>query len=190
MTRVRKLGACASDSTRKFIASLPADGTNDRLLGLDKRDKNFFQIGCGGYNWHGSVRSASEISDYIRELNSKLKQPLPEWLHDILQTLQSEDVPSTFVDSVYPHSVYIKYHELKNLPSNFVVVGDAQSQTDPILGQGCSKACATAILLNAQLHKVSPDSVGYLPRTFAKQYFLDVKTRTEHIWFGLLEFFH
>lgn len=44
-------------------------------------------------------------------------------------------------------------------------------------------------MLNTQLHQASPDSVGYLPRTFAKKYFLDVQTRTEHIWFVPL-FFH
>lgn len=67
-------------------------------------------MGCGGYNWHGEIHSASDISDYVRELN--LKRPLPEWVHDMLYTLQTEDVPVTFIDSKYRKSRK-NFHKIK-----------------------------------------------------------------------------
>lgn len=59
-------------------------------------------MGCGGYNWRGEIHNASDISEFVRGLN--LKRPLPEWVHDILHTLQTEDVPVTFIDSKYRRS--------------------------------------------------------------------------------------
>lgn len=171
------------DQTCVLYASLPLNASNDKSFSIDKREKNFLHINCGGYGWSGDIQTVSDIEDFVKNLD--LKRPLPQWIHDMLHILQSHDVPVSFEACKYPHSVYIKYHELKDIPSNFVVVGDAQSQTDPILGQGCSKAFAVATILNYHLHKSSPNAVGLLPPSFAKQYFLDVKTRTEFIWDNL-----
>lgn len=170
------------DTTSTVYVSLPRDSMNNRHVIIEKRENNFLHFVCGGYDFRDRIESVEEIQEFVSQL--KLKRPLPEWVNEMLETLRRENVPVSFLYSRCPPSVYIKYHEADYLPSNFVVVGDALSQTDPVNGQGCSKACANAIVLNSQLHRsvITVNNKPELPATFSKTYFAEVKDRTEHIW--------
>lgn len=177
----RQYGFAAQDDTvRQIHASLPMVGPDNKVFFIDKREKNNLHVGCGGYDFRGEIKTVGDIEEFFGSLRTT--RPLPSWMLEVIHSLQSEDVQGLFEYCKFHHAAYIKYHEIKSLPSNFVVVGDAQTQTDPLLAQGCSKACASAVVLNAQLHESVRDAVGYLPSSFARKYFLDVKDRTEHIW--------
>lgn len=182
---LRKYGFPTDQDNNGFLYGfLPGREPDNTVLYIEKREKNLLHIACGGYGWSDKIRSVRDIEEFMKNMN--WKKPKPQWIEELLQTLRQQNVPVSFSHFKYGGSVYIKYHEAKNyLPSNFIAVGDAQSQTNPALGQGCSKACAHAIILNSQLHRSIENSSGVLSRDFSKKYFLEVKDRTEHIWLNL-----
>lgn len=157
------------DTDATSYGSFPLCGAENRTLFIEKRDKNFLHVVCGGYGWSDRIRSVADIEEFVKNLH--WKQLAPHWISELLQTFQRENVPVSFVHSKFGSSVYIKYHEASDyLPSNFVAVGDAYSQTNPVLGQGCPKACAHAIVLSSQLHRVpypriSPETTSLMLKT-------------------------
>ncbi|GJJ09116.1 hypothetical protein Clacol_003338 [Clathrus columnatus] len=154
-----------SDTSCTVYAYFPTSGEDNRQIIIEKREKNFqrpslVHFVCGGFNWHGRVQSVDDIQSFLKEMN--VKQPLPKFIGEMLDSIRNENIRTSFTHMRAPQSVYIKYHEAGYLPSNFVVVGDALTQSNPINGQGCAKACAHSIILNAQLENVT--NVVYFDR--------------------------
>ncbi|GJJ09117.1 hypothetical protein Clacol_003339 [Clathrus columnatus] len=166
-----------ADTTSKFYVCFPTGGIDNKQVLFEKG----VHLALGSYGPQKRVESIDDIEDFLEEL--KPKRPLPDFIWEMLNTLRNENAPITFMPIKCPQSVYIKYHEADYLPSNFVVVGDAITQTNPINGQGCSRALVHSIILNALLERtVITNSNGFLPSTFSKQYFIEVKNRTQHTW--------
>ncbi|GJJ09112.1 hypothetical protein Clacol_003334 [Clathrus columnatus] len=172
-----------ADTICKVYVYFPVGGEDNRQIIIEKRERNFLHFACGSYDSHKPVASVDDMENFMAGF--QLKQPLPDFLGEMVNGLRSKDVQATFRHIRCPQSIYIKYHEADNLPSNFVVVGDSLSQSNPINGQGCAKALAHSVILNALLQRSTVDSDGSIPPTLAKEFFLDVKNKTEHIWANL-----
>jgi hypothetical protein len=62
----------------------------------------------------------------------------------------------------------VEYHKTKNLPQNFVAIGDSIMRSSPVYGLGVTKACVGAAKLEGILATTQgPD----LPKNFSKTFF-------------------
>ncbi|KAJ7806255.1 hypothetical protein B0H14DRAFT_3484240 [Mycena olivaceomarginata] len=78
---------------------------------------------------------------------------------------------------------YVKYHSLPSgtLPCNFIAVGDANLQLNPVHGQGFAKVMLNSITLNTLLHSIGSNALS-LPRDFSTRYFKTNAARTQGLW--------
>ncbi|KAF8510624.1 hypothetical protein JB92DRAFT_2831512 [Gautieria morchelliformis] len=116
-------------------------------------------------------------------------RPIPGWVHAMLDLFEQEDVPATYCFSRCPPTIYIQYHRAKNLPSNFIAVGDSVLQVNPVAGQGCTKAFVEAVTLNRMLTQCVPNPSQYatsfddvLPSDFGQRFFAAQAKRTGRLW--------
>jgi len=73
----------------------------------------------------------------------------------------------------------VDYSKYKHLPDNFIALGDAECQTSPIAGLGCTKSCVSAATLAGMLYEIPGPQ---LPPKFASRYFKKNGLRTGWIW--------
>jgi hypothetical protein len=75
--------------------------------------------------------------------------------------------------------VFVKYHEVARLPSNFVALGDSVMRGSPVYGLGVTKGMVGAATLAGVLDRVKGSSI---PSWFGKQVLDAQNTRTEWSW--------
>ncbi|KAJ6544473.1 hypothetical protein B0H19DRAFT_1267731 [Mycena capillaripes] len=124
-------------------------------------------------------RSVPEILPFMATVRSHL--PLAAWFVTTVEMLCEHCAEPSFDIIKIPEQSYLKYHSVPagTLPSNFVAVGDAHIQLNPVHGQGVAKVMLNAITLSALLHAQALDS---LPPDFSAQYFKKNAERTEGLW--------
>ncbi|KAJ6538109.1 hypothetical protein B0H19DRAFT_1270473 [Mycena capillaripes] len=126
-------------------------------------------------------RSVSEVVPFISKIRGH--RSIPSWFFRTVEVLCEQcSNPSIDIFKIRDQS-YVKYHSLPAgvLPSNFIAVGDADIQLNPIYGQGFAKVMLNAITLNALLHSLG-SSVRHLPRDFSARYFKKNVARTKGLW--------
>ncbi|KAJ7680899.1 hypothetical protein DFH06DRAFT_1464974 [Mycena polygramma] len=108
--------------------------------------------------------------------------PIPSWLLETIDFLCEQGNP-TFNSIKIPTQSYVEYHRLPatSLPSNFVAIGDANLQLNPVHGQGFSKIILNSLALNTLLTTMDP-SLPKLPRDFASRYFKNNAVYTHGLW--------
>ncbi|KAJ6507280.1 hypothetical protein C8R47DRAFT_1315541 [Mycena vitilis] len=108
--------------------------------------------------------------------------PIPSWLLETIDILCEPGNPA-FNSIKIPTQSYVEYNRLpaKALPSNFVAVGDANLQLNPVHGQGFSKIILNGLALNTLLTSIYP-SLPTLPRDFASRYFKNNAVYTHGLW--------
>ncbi|KLO16196.1 hypothetical protein SCHPADRAFT_995295 [Schizopora paradoxa] len=77
---------------------------------------------------------------------------------------------------------YIRYHDAPFLPRNFIAVGDAMMNTNPIFGQGCGKALIGAIVLDSTLRATATES--FESKDIGENYFETHKEKLDEEWNG------
>ncbi|KAJ7924324.1 hypothetical protein B0H13DRAFT_2315469 [Mycena leptocephala] len=140
------------------------------VVGLFKSDNNTMQLIIGDANVEGDLpRIASDVVPFL--LGFRLHAPIPSWFLEVVAILCEHGNPS-FDNIKIPTQSYIQYHTLPAgaLPANFIAIGDANMQLNPIHGQGWAKVMLNALVLNTLLHSINP-SLRSLPRDFAARYF-------------------
>jgi hypothetical protein len=77
--------------------------------------------------------------------------PIPDWIFRLLELFEEEQVPSTYsharcrtfilitfeltlITRCAAPSVYVQYHLAKNIPSNFIAIGDSVLKLNPVRG--------------------------------------------------------
>lgn len=91
-------------------------------------------ITTGGWNGAGSPHSVAELRAYVKSLYGQ--ENLPDWtwaLLDLLEEHEEECSPFHAEARVGPLN-WIRWHQAKNLPPNFVAIGDAIMKLNPIYG--------------------------------------------------------
>ncbi|KIJ51068.1 hypothetical protein M422DRAFT_65632 [Sphaerobolus stellatus SS14] len=89
-------------------------------------------IGYGGYGvkeWPKSIHGFREIA--LRLCQAK---PMAQWVFEFFEFREKEEFPIKIDTMRLPPCLYINYAAAKNLPSNFVVIGDAIHKANPIKG--------------------------------------------------------
>lgn len=183
-------------------------------------------IACGGWAVRERMTSVADIRSFLSQ--TAPAQPIPNWIFATLDLFEQEDVPATYFysrcrtcQSIFSKNrledtwvlhvapaVYIQYHQAKNLPSNFIAIGDSVMESNPISGypislqfvsstftcqskcrQGLVKAFVGAVTLNAMLARYAPDPSRHLIEfksvlspDFSKNFFAALATRTGHVW--------
>jgi len=73
----------------------------------------------------------------------------------------------------------VEYSKYKDLPDNYIALGDSECQTSPVLGFGCTKSCVSAATLAGMLYETPGPQ---LPHKFASEYFRKSQLRTSWTW--------
>ncbi|KAJ3756973.1 hypothetical protein EV360DRAFT_84459 [Lentinula raphanica] len=180
-----------------------------RLFGIGQTDGSRVLL-IAGQSSDDTVKFESIAA--MRELVQDLKtyrDPIPKWIVKALDILEESEPETSFSHMFVPPTTYIKYHEVANLPSNFVAIGDSamssklttfdfvlniwlimslsrrftilfNGSVDPIYGQGCTKALLGAAVLHNALSSVSLHME--LPKDLSKKFFEANFQKTDNFW--------
>ncbi|KAJ7615031.1 hypothetical protein DFH06DRAFT_1240398, partial [Mycena polygramma] len=152
------------------------------FFGFFATDNNTMQLMVGDSSTSdgGLPRVASEVIPFLSGF--RLHAPIPSWFLETIALLCEHGNP-TFNSIKIPTQSHVEYHRLpaKNLPSNFVAIGDANLQLNPSHGQGFSKIILNGLALNTLLTSINP-SLPKLPRDFARRYFKNNAAYTHGLW--------
>jgi len=79
-------------------------------------------------------------------------ESVPQWVFGMLDRLLEVKVNLLVSNGArLPPMNWIHYENAPYVPSNFVTFGDAVMKVNPTFGQGCTKACVGAIVLDSLL---------------------------------------
>ncbi|KAJ7114896.1 hypothetical protein C8R44DRAFT_795026, partial [Mycena epipterygia] len=137
------------------------------ILVLVKTDNNTMQLCVGDSDGADLPRTVSSVLLFLAGYGVDV--PIPSWVHEtvfILSTLS-----------------YIQYHSLPagTLPSNFVAIGYANLNHNPIHRQGFVKILQNGLALNTLLNAIN-SGVRELPRDFSARYFKNNAANTQGLW--------
>ncbi|KAG8895307.1 hypothetical protein FRC00_007625, partial [Tulasnella sp. 408] len=97
----------------------------------------------GGWNNAESPHSVEGLRIYVKSLYGQ--ENLPDWIWTLLDFLEEHE------EECSPFHAEAK---AKDLPPNFVAIGDAIMKLNPIYGQGTTKACIDVTTLDATLRRI------------------------------------
>ncbi|KAJ7037348.1 hypothetical protein C8F04DRAFT_1092144 [Mycena alexandri] len=171
-----------SKDTIMIYANLPHSNFGCFLVGLMKLEKNTMQLlfSDSGEGESDMPRVVSDILPYLQRFPGHA--PISPWFLEAVALLCEQGDP-LFYHNKIPTQSYIEYHRVpaRDLPSNFIAIGDANLQLNPIHGQGFAKIMLNGITLNALLHSLNTTS---LPRDFPTRYFKKNAVYTGGMWDG------
>ncbi|KAJ7670770.1 hypothetical protein DFH06DRAFT_1320689 [Mycena polygramma] len=144
-------------------------------------DNDTMELVVGNTSSGDWPQTASEVVPFIAGFRG-CNIPVPSWVLETIRLLCDHGNPSLNVIKL-PTQTLVRYDSLPAgvLPSNFVAVGDATSQLNPVHGQGFAKAILNGITLNSLLHSVKQGSPS-LPRAFSARYFKTGAPALEALW--------
>ncbi|KIJ34486.1 hypothetical protein M422DRAFT_52011 [Sphaerobolus stellatus SS14] len=111
---------------------LPNLHTDTRALYHWSYEKNILAITCSGYDMQEDINDIDDIRHFCD--NMVMEVPLPKYHHTLLDILQHHNVPFSKYGIRTPHPVYIQYAKAKDLPINFIAIGDAVMQVNAYKG--------------------------------------------------------
>ncbi|KAF8522629.1 hypothetical protein BU17DRAFT_86914 [Hysterangium stoloniferum] len=179
-----------------LYASSPVPTVDQRTIVVQRKENNIrlsfglivpatiyalsiVNIACGGWAITNRITCIEELRTAINAI--VVLRPMPSWIQETLNILESHGIEGTYVYSRCPPPSCVQYHRLtKYLPSNFVAVGDSWAAVNPQGAQGCTKACAEAVTLNAHLSRCH----SAIPAHFSEKYFTAAWHRIQHVWNG------
>ncbi|KIJ31551.1 hypothetical protein M422DRAFT_783737 [Sphaerobolus stellatus SS14] len=140
-------------------------------------EKNIIAITCSGYDMQEDINDIDDIRHFCD--NMVMEVSLPKYHYTLLDILQRHNVPFSKYGIRTPHPVYIQYAKAKDLPSNFIAIGDAVMQVNAYKGQGIAKASTDVVTLNKLLLKIKSN---WIPGNFGKTFFKLQASITGSLW--------
>ncbi|KAF8529794.1 hypothetical protein JB92DRAFT_2859630 [Gautieria morchelliformis] len=188
MSPIKALGFPEDFATAGLLYINMADpSTDSRNVIIGMKGESSVQFVCGGWDVRERMTSIDDIKKFLSEM--VVLRPVPDWIFRLLELFEQEQVPSPYVYARCPPTVYIKYHLARNIPSNFIAIGDSVLNINPVRGQGCTKACVEAVTLNSLLIKCPATPTGNtkgtenpLPLDFSRNFFDLQAKRTGGLW--------
>ncbi|KAJ7681973.1 hypothetical protein DFH06DRAFT_1463838 [Mycena polygramma] len=159
----------------------PHDDALATFVMLVITDNDTMQLVVGDTSSGDLPHSASEVVPFISGFRG-CNAPVPSWVLEVIGLLCEHGNPSVDIIKL-PTQSFVRYHSLPTgaLPSNFIPVGDASLQLNPIHGQGVAKVILNGITLNYLLNSVKQGS-ACLPPDFAALYFKNSRPGLEALW--------
>ncbi|KAF7367481.1 hypothetical protein MSAN_00811000 [Mycena sanguinolenta] len=173
-------------STALVYTYFPHDDAQSSIIALSNVvDNNTMQLIFMDTYGHDLPRTEAEVLSFITGVRGS-KKPIPSWFIEVVELLCEHGNPSFDAIKIPPQS-FIRYHSLAtgDLPSNFIAMGDASLQLNPIHGQGFSKALMNGMALNSLLHAVTSwtnSGITCLPRDFSARYFKNSCHTMNALW--------
>ncbi|KAJ7630338.1 hypothetical protein FB45DRAFT_915234 [Roridomyces roridus] len=166
--------------TKKTTALYAYSNSSSSVLALIKTDNGTMQFLCGDAGSFDLPRTSADVIPFLARMQGKAD--MPSWFISTMSILCERGNPS-FNNIRIPTQSYVQYHSLPEakLPSNFVAIGDANLQLNPMHAQGFAKIMLNALVLNALLNTVKLDATE-LPRDFSKRYFKANALNTQGLW--------
>ncbi|KAF8479823.1 hypothetical protein JB92DRAFT_3102191 [Gautieria morchelliformis] len=188
MSPIKALGFPEDFATVGLLYVSTADpSTDSRNVIIGMKGESSVQFACGGWDVRERMTSIADIKKFLSEM--VVLRPVPDWIFRLLELFEQEQVPSTYVYARCTPTVYIQYHLARNIPSNFIAIGDSVLNLNPVRGQGCTKACVEAVTLNSLLIKCAATPTGntkgtgnLLPKDFSRNFFDLQAKRTGFLW--------
>ncbi|KAJ7631343.1 hypothetical protein DFH06DRAFT_1224287 [Mycena polygramma] len=150
------------------------------LIALAITDNNTMQFLIGNTAYEDLPRTSRQVTPFLKA--SKL--PIPSWVLDVLDILCERTEPS-FDTIRLPAQSYVRYDTApaKALPCNFIAVGDANMNLNPVYGQGFAKCIMNGIALNSLLHAIDTKSIpSAVPGDFSARYFKKSASAVQGLW--------
>ncbi|KIJ26882.1 hypothetical protein M422DRAFT_55321 [Sphaerobolus stellatus SS14] len=160
---------------------LPNPAIDTRSQDIWILDGNILTISCCGYDLQEEINEIEDIRQFFK--NMVMEEPLQPYMYTLLDVLESHGIHFSKSTLRCPNPAYVQYAKTQKLPSNFVGIGDAVMQFNPIRGQGTAKASAEVITLNTLLSQCKSTKI---PQDFGKNFFKLQATRTGPMWYGAL----
>ncbi|KAG8971959.1 hypothetical protein FRC05_010494 [Tulasnella sp. 425] len=152
-----------------------------RAFYLVTMERNQMLITTGGWNGPRAAHSMAEVRAYVQSLDGQ--EHLPDWtwaLFDLLEEHEEECTPF-YADAKVGLLNWIRWQMAKDLPKNFVAIGDAIMKLNPVYGQGITKTCIDITTLDAVLRRIP----SKLPLPNVSKLFFDREApRVEGLWDG------
>ncbi|KLO16201.1 hypothetical protein SCHPADRAFT_848475 [Schizopora paradoxa] len=167
------------DKTGVLYAFIPQTGIDNRYFIINRLEGHRIEIACGGWGNPQIPENIKELEDYFRDFARKAD--LPAWIFPLAEELVKIEKYTCKIAKI-PRMSYIRYHDAPSLPRNFIAVGDAMMNTNPIFGQGCGKALIGAIVLDSVLRATATESFESID--IGKKYFETHKEKLDEAWNG------
>ncbi|KAF7331082.1 hypothetical protein MVEN_02448500 [Mycena venus] len=184
--------------TAIIYVNVPHFDYGSSMFGLFKTDNNTMQLLIGKSGDGTSMpRSAPDVVPFLSEIQGHAM--VPSWVFETIAML-CESSRHWFDNIKIPSQSYVQYHLIPAgiLPSNYIAIGDANLQLNPIHGQvlktvgianlrlhlirqGFAKIIMNGLTLNSLLNKMDAN-VLQLPRDFAAHYFKENALHTHGLW--------
>ncbi|KIJ68613.1 hypothetical protein HYDPIDRAFT_81894 [Hydnomerulius pinastri MD-312] len=168
-----------------IFCGLLADPKLDRrLVSAARLEGDRLMISTGGW------APAAELPRTLQGLKETcrsfiLDQPMPEWWFEMLDMLDAcEDTMECYPVRLPPCN-HVRFHEMSNLPSNFIAIGDSVMRLNPVFGHGIPCAVQGCITLNKLLSELtkSQGAGGLpLPSSFSREFFKTQWGKIQAFW--------
>ncbi|TFL01378.1 hypothetical protein BDV98DRAFT_567998 [Pterulicium gracile] len=159
------------------IGFLPDADISQRGVVFGKMDNGSAHLAF--FSW-GSSKLPKKPEDIVPSVTSiGFTNSVPSWFVDMLEILVEHGSP-VIVPVHLSACNLLEYHGVRDLPANFIALGDAVMTVNPLLGQGCAKAMSDVLLLDSMLRLDT--SARSLSSTFSNQLFKTQAKRNESLW--------
>jgi len=143
------------------------------------------QVCCGGWGDIELPKTLGGVQSFADSM--VVSEPLPSWFFRLLQMLH-EVVDSMMVDSLrIPPASFVRYHQARDLPANYIAIGDSVMCLNPVFGQGTTKAMFGVLSAGSILRSIcdSKESAPLvLPQDFSARFFELQNAKIEPLWQG------
>ncbi|KIY72510.1 hypothetical protein CYLTODRAFT_367537 [Cylindrobasidium torrendii FP15055 ss-10] len=151
-----------------YLVSNPDARTDNKYICILRNEGNLVSVCPGG--WGGTGAPLKTVDDIVAHCKAlKFTTPMPQWIMDYVEMLHEAEHDMVVSQVNVGPSFLLKFHEAKNLPTNYVCLGDVLCRVNPLYGHGCAKALTGASCINMVLNRTRSSPV--LPRSFAKDFF-------------------
>ncbi|KAJ7600423.1 hypothetical protein C8J56DRAFT_846958 [Mycena floridula] len=150
------------------------------FIALIKTDNHTMQLILGDACDGPLPRKAPEVVPFLSTFQGR--EPIPSWFLEVVTLLCESGNPSFDIIKI-PAQSYVQYHNIPKgaLPSNFIALGDANLQLNPVHGQGFAKSILNGLTLSSILHAID-SRANSLPKDFSTRYFKKSAPRTKSLW--------
>ncbi|EJD40361.1 hypothetical protein AURDEDRAFT_139022 [Auricularia subglabra TFB-10046 SS5] len=165
------------DMAGAVFTYIPDPDVDSRMVSLIRRDANAVSFTMGG--WVVDIPcTLDDVRSFAKQV--KNQEHIAEYFYKAVDLLEPVKDLAVVHEARVTACHKIHYERLhKDLPRNFIAIGDASLRVNPRFGQGVAKCAIGVTTLDTLLRMVSPTQSH-----FGATFFRKMEDRTGHIWDG------
>ncbi|PVF92500.1 hypothetical protein CPB86DRAFT_841373 [Serendipita vermifera] len=166
-----------------YMYAFEDSSLGNKLAWASRGEGNTILLSFGGFGLESEdvPRTAEDLKEFYKSWKTWDGKKMDEWYCDLIDYLAKDGgwERAHFEECKIPACVWVKYHEVHQLPSNFVAIGDAVMRSSPIYGLGVTKAAVGVATLSGQLDRIRGTAI---PTGFGKSVMDSQNIRTSWLW--------